>query len=79
MNTAEKKKLLLELYTFEEILDIMGFYGGVGSTAWDEKTQLKLESIETTDVLQFESIVMDEAIVNGNFEEVLKCGKRLAV
>lgn len=75
----EKKKLILQLYTWDEILEIMGYNEGVGSTAWDEATQLKLESIEETHPLEFEGIVLDEAIVNGNFEEPLRLGKRTAI
>lgn len=75
------KKLLLELYTFEEILEIMGYYDGIGSTAWDDETQIKLELLDSNFGMskEFEEIVMNEAVINGNFEEPLKLGARTAI
>lgn len=91
MTATDKKKLLLELYTFDEILEIMGYYDGQGSTAWGDDMQARLEALEIADNTktlekfsdsfseEFIDIVMGEAIINGNFEEVLTLGKRLAV
>ena len=33
----------------DEILEIMGYYDGVGQTGWDKETQLKLEALEEKD------------------------------
>jgi hypothetical protein len=91
MTVTEKKNLLLELYTFDEILEIMGYYDGQGSTAWGDDMQARLEALEIADNTktpekfsdsfseEFIDIVMGEAIINGNFEEALTLGKRLAV
>lgn len=78
--TAEQKKeLIVKLYTLDEILEIMGYYEGVGSTAWDEKIQVELEELEDTDFNKFTDIVLSHAIINGNFEEALQYGKKLSI
>jgi len=81
-NRAEQKVKLLTLYSLDEILVIMGYFEGQGSTAWDDDVQVKLESIEGTNgefPTEFIDIVLEHAIDNGNFEEALKLGKRLPI
>lgn len=78
----EKKNLLLTLYSFEEILDILGYYEGSGNTAWDEEVQEKLEKLDSENegyTNEFIDIVMGYAINNGNFEEALQTGVRLPI
>jgi hypothetical protein len=78
-----KKEILLELYDFEEILDILGFNDGSNE---DVKTDKINELFDTWALLEkesdfklFKDAIMEVAIVNGNFEEVLKKEYRLAL
>ena len=66
---------MLNLYGIDEILEIMGYYDGVGQTGWDKETQLKLEALEEKDGFkpqEFFDLVLEESVDNGNFEEALK-------
>ena len=71
----KKKALLLKLYGLDEILEVMGYYEGVGQTGWDKKTQLKLKSLEEKDGFlpqEFIDLVLEKSVDNGNFEDALK-------
>ena len=82
INRHDKKKKLLTLYRFDEILEVMGYFEGKGSTAWDDDVQANLESLDNNKGVyptEFVDIVMEHAIDNGNFEEALSKGQKLPV
>jgi hypothetical protein len=84
MNTEktpqEKKAILLKHYSFDEICEIMGFYDGSN----EEVTTDKMNDLynywkftnEKVDFEAFQDAMLDEAIKNGNFEEVIETDVR---
>ena len=72
----EKKAILLKHYAIEEICEIMGYYDGSNS---DGLPMDKLEELEETDFNAFEDLMLNHAIINGNFEEVIEFDARLAI
>jgi hypothetical protein len=73
---AEKKAILKKHYTMDEICEIMGFFDGSNETVCtDEFNDLHAQAEftnEPTDWDKFEDRMLDEAIINGNFEEVIE-------
>ena len=74
MNKQEKKELLLKLYGFDEICEIMGVFDGSNEdVCTPEILSMDNESKE------FEDLILEQAIINGNFEEVLEHGVRFPI
>jgi len=77
----EKKELLKKHYTLDEICDILGFYDGSNE---DVNTDELIDLFNTaqftnepSDWNNFEDKILDQAIINGNFEEVIETDCRL--
>ncbi len=66
--TVEKKSILLKHYGFDEICEIMGWYDGSN----EDVCTPEMEMLEKTNPEKFEDKMMDAAIINGNFEEVIE-------
>jgi hypothetical protein len=75
LTTDKKKAILLKHYTFDEICEIMGFYDGSNEDVCTPEINTAYE----TDNLKFEQLILNEAIINGNFEEVITTDKRHAL
>ena len=74
--TEDQKRLrVLELYTIDEICEILGYYDH-SNTDLDFET---LENLELTDIVMFELMIVNEAINNGNFEEAINNNERFAL
>lgn len=76
----EKKEILLKHYDFDEICEIMGFYDGSNEdVTTDEINDLynywKFTN-EKVDFEAFQDAILNKAIVNGNFEEVIEKDER---
>ena len=74
MNKQEKKDLLLKLYGFDEICEIMG----VGDGSNEDVCTPAILSLDE-DSKEFEDAILDLAIINGNFEESLELQARLGL
>ncbi len=75
MSTTDKIKILLKHYYFHEICEIMGYDDESNETvATDEMRRLEKE-----DYPLFFSKMMEAAIINGNFEEVIANNVRLPI
>jgi hypothetical protein len=75
MSNSDKIKILLKHYFFHEICDIMGYNDESNETvATDEMRRLEKE-----DYPLFFSKMMEAAIINGNFEEVIENDARLPI
>lgn len=77
----EKKEILLKHYDFDEICEIIGFYDGSNEdVTTDEINDLynywKFTN-EKVDFEAFQNAILNKAIVNGNFEEVIEKDERL--
>ena len=64
------KEILSEHYPLDEICEMIGYYDGSNS---DSLPMERLLQLELTDYKAFEDLILDHAIVNGNFEDVLLC------
>lgn len=64
----QKKAILLKHYSFDEICEILGWYDESNETV----CTAEMELLEKTNPSAFEEKMMDEAIINGNFEEVIE-------
>jgi hypothetical protein len=71
----EKKALLLSHYSFDEICEILGYYDGSNEDVATEE----MYKLEETDYPLFVSKMMDEAIINGNFEETIEKDVRIGL
>lgn len=67
LTKAEQKARLLKHYDFDEICDIIGYYDGSNEDVATEK----METLEVKDFAKFKEAILNEAIINGNFEEVI--------
>lgn len=73
MSDAEKKQILLNHYDFGEICEIVGYLD------YSNPDLDWLDGLEESDYGKFEKEIMNYAITNGNFEEVIKTNKRIAI
>jgi len=71
----EKKHILLKHYAFEEICEIMGYYDGSN----DDVSNPEMEKLEADDFPTFHKLMLEKAVVNGNFEEVIEKDYRFAL
>jgi hypothetical protein len=73
---AEKKLILKKHYTMDEIGEIMGFYDGSNEdVCTDEINDLHAQAERTNEAAdwkKFDDKILDAAIINGNFEEVIE-------
>lgn len=73
---AEKKEILKKHYAMDEICEIMGFFDGSNETVCTEEFEKLYAHAEATnkaeDWKKFDERMLDEAIINGNFEEVIE-------
>jgi hypothetical protein len=67
-SNSQKKAILLKHYGFDEICEIMGFDDESNETVCTPEMKM----LEKTNPSLFEDRMMDEAIINGNFEEVIE-------
>jgi myosin heavy subunit len=72
---ARKIEILLKHYTLDEILDILGYYDGSNPDVANKEMQ----ELEVNSYTNFVDKIFDEAIINGNFEEVIRDDVRLAL
>jgi len=71
MENAErnaKVAVLLHFHSFEDICETMGYY----DKSNPEVCSKEMQTLEKTDFEKFKEKMLDEAIKNGNFEELLK-------
>lgn len=71
----EKKKTLLNHYTFDEICEILGYFDGSNT----DVSNPEMETLEEKNYEQFKDKMLDVAIINGNFEEVITTDTRHAL
>jgi hypothetical protein len=76
LTPKQKKAILLKHYTIDEICEIMGYYDDSNA---DELPMEKLEELQLTNLKAFEDLMLDHAIINGNFEDVIKDDMRIAL
>ena len=70
---AQKIKIMERLFTFDEVLEILGWYDDSNETiCTPEMTEL-----EENNHPEFYKKIMAEAIINGNFEESIEYNDRL--
>ena len=69
----QKKAILRSHYTINEIEEIIGYADGSNS---DYLPMDRLKELEETDLDAFEDLLLDHAIINGNFEEVVGTDRR---
>ena len=74
-NNEDKIKILLKHYYFHEICEIMGYDDGSNETVSTDE----MRRLEKEDYPIFFQKMMEAAIINGNFEEVIKYDKRLPI
>ena len=83
MTDKMKKKILKKHYSLDEICEILGFFDGSNEDVnTDEINDLynKAEfTNEPSDWDKFEDRIMDEAIINGNFEESIEMDCRIGL
>jgi len=72
---AEKKVILLKHYGFDEICEIMGF----DDESNEDVCTPEMKMLEKTNPSLFEEKMLDAAIINGNFEEVIEYDVRLPI
>ena len=79
----EKKAILLKHYDFDEICEIMGFYDGSNEDVCTEEIDALHKQSEATgkkeDFEAFQEAILNKAIINGNFEEVIETDTRHAL
>ena len=75
LTDAEKKVILLKHYDFDEICDIMGFDDESNEDVFTPEMVL----LEHTNPSLFEEKMLDSAIINGNFEEVIELDLRMPI
>jgi hypothetical protein len=78
LTKEEKIARLKNLYTLVEILEVMGYYEGIGMTGWNDDVQEKLESMDK-DSQEFYDLVLENSYDNGNFEEAIKYNTHLPI
>lgn len=71
----EKKHILLKHYAFEEICEIMGYYDGSN----EDVSNPEMEKLEAEDFPAFHQKMIEKAVDNGNFEEVIEKDLRFAL
>lgn len=71
----EKKAILLKHYTFDEICDIMGYDDESNENVVTDE----IKELEQIDFNKFQDIILNEAIINGNFEEVIWYDDRFSI
>ena len=80
---AEQKAILKKHYTLEEICEIMGFFDGSNEDVNTEELNALYEQAkvtnESSDWDKFEDKILDKAIINGNFEEVIEYDTRFPI
>jgi hypothetical protein len=69
----QKKAILRSHYTISEIEEIIGYSDGSNS---DCLPMDRLRELEETDFDAFEELLLDHAVINGNFEEVIGTDQR---
>jgi len=84
MKTDKKKKeILKKYYTLDEICEIIGFYDGSNEDVdTDELNDLYKKAERTnkpSDWDKFEDKILDQAIINGNFEESIEQNCRIGL
>lgn len=72
LTNDQKKARLLKHYTFDEILEIIGFYDGSN----EDVATIEMELLANRNPNGFEYAILEKAIINGNFEEVIEKNKR---
>lgn len=79
----EKKEILKKHYTLDEICEILGFLDGSNKdVCTDELNSLYANAAYRNgpgDWDVFEDKILDHAIINGNFEEVIEKDCRIAL
>lgn len=70
-----KMNILLKHYSFDEICEIMGYDDDSNS----DVANIEMKELELKDYPAFVNKMMSAAIINGNFEEVIKHNERLPV
>lgn len=75
LTNIEKKQRLLNHYDFDEILEILGYFDGSNEDVCNNY----FNKLELQDKQKFISEILDIAIINGNFEEVILTNKRHAL
>lgn len=79
LSDDEKLRRVKNLYTPDEVAEVLGYYEGYSSSAFTQKEYEKLEDLEHTNTEEFENLLYLEAITNGNFEESIRLNLRLPI
>jgi len=79
----DKKEILKKHYSLDEICEILGFYDGSNEDVnTDELNDLYTTAEftnESSDWDKFEDKILDQAIINGNFEESIEQNCRIGL
>jgi F0F1-type ATP synthase beta subunit len=79
----DKKEILKKHYSLDEICEILGFYDGSNEDVnTDELNDLFSNAQftnEPSDWDKFEDKILDQAIINGNFEESIEQNCRIGL
>jgi hypothetical protein len=82
-SNKEKKEILKKHYTLDELCEILGFYDGSNEDVnTDELNDLFANAQftnEPSDWNKFEDKILDQAIINGNFEESIEKDCRIGL
>lgn len=71
----QKKQILLKHYSFDEICEIMGF----DDESNEDVFTPEMVELESSNPKLFYNKMLDAAIINGNFEEVIEHDARLPI
>lgn len=63
----KKKRILLEHYSFNEICDIIGY----DDESNEDVATAEMKRLEIENYPEFVSKILDSAIINGNFEDIV--------
>jgi hypothetical protein len=70
---AQKIKIMENLFTFDEVLEILGWYDDSNESICTPE----MADLEENNYPEFYKKIMAEAIINGNFEESIEYNDRL--
>ncbi len=75
LTNTEKKAILLKHYGFDEICEIMGYDDCSNEDVYNPEMIL----LEHNNPSLFEEKMLDAAIINGNFEDVIRLDLRMPI
>jgi cobalamin biosynthesis Co2+ chelatase CbiK len=72
LSVKTKKQRVRKLYTLDEICEILGYYD-------ESNSDLDYDLLGKMDDDKFEKVIIEKAIINGNFEEAIRTNRRVAL